>query len=406
MDRPVMAIGLMIRGIYTTALTCFFLEKGMAIASPSTETAERFKKVKGAVFQEPADVEIRDLEGKQGVSIQGSRDACERVADLIRESFLDAVFRGAARLEEPYVKKPECPALPRADEWPCGFGDDQPSNINGFFHRRSSMLPHGVLHGIDVEFPYLTKSALDEERNKIIPTAFSHHRLRIIGSEYVDLIEKKELATHPEKRRSVSENLERRLIWDGYTPGKEIGLSHVKLSGKVLALSEGEIIRADFKKRKLVLKRSKFKGRSKYDGLDIPKQEGDYAITEVSEGEWFYRHTYLRKNGELIGSYYNVNTPVELYPEEIRYVDLEVDVVVWPDGKAQVKDEEILEERFRMGFLSDRLREAALRVTHHLLHGPAEEDFWLRPDGCTGTMIESHRGEEPEKSGGGWKEGR
>jgi hypothetical protein len=321
MDR----LALKIRGIYTTALTCFFLEKGMAIASPSAETAERFKKVKGAVFKEPPDVEIRDLEGKQGVFVLGSREGCEHVAGLIRESFLDPVFRRAAGTD-PY--------------------------------------------SMEVEFPFLTKSALDEERNKIIPTVFNHHRLRIIASEVVDLMEKKELSSRPERRRSVSENLEARLVWDGYTPGKEIGLIHVKPDGQVLSLSEGEVIHADFKKRKLVLRRSKFKGRSRYDGLNIPKQEGDYAITEVTEGEWFYRHTYLRKNGELIGWYYNVNTPVEFYPEEIRYVDLEIDVVARPDGKVEVRDEEIMEDRFKMGFLSDRLREAAVRAAQHLLSQP------------------------------------
>jgi hypothetical protein len=322
MDRPVMALAFKIRGIYTTALTCFLLEKGMAIAAPSAETAERFKKVKGAVFQEPADVEIRDLEARQGTFIQGSRDACERVAGLIKESFLDSIFRETG-------------------------GED--------------------FYGIEIEFPYLTKSALDEQRDKIIPTVFNHHRLRIIASDYVDLMEKKELSNHPERRRAVSENLEKRLIWDGYTPGKEIGLSHVKVDGQVLSLSEGEVIEADFKKRKLVLKRSRFKGRSKYDGLDIPKQEGDYAITEVREGDWFYRHTYLRKNGELIGWYYNVNTPVEFYPEEIRYVDLEIDVVGWPDGKAEVKDEAILEKQFESGHLSAKLKDLAVKTARDLL---------------------------------------
>jgi hypothetical protein len=330
MDR----LALKIRGIYTTALTRFFLEKGMAIASPSAETAERFKNVKRAVFKEPGDVEIRDLEGRQGVFVQGCRDGCEQVAGLIRESFPDPVFHGAAGTES---------------------------------------------YSMEVEFPYLTKSALDEDRNKIIPTVFNHHRLRIIASEVVGLMEKKELSSHPERRKSISENLERRLVWDGYTPGKEIGLIHVKPDGQVLSLSEGEVIQADFKKRKLVLRRSKFKGRSRYDGLNIPKQEGDYAITEVAEGEWFYRHTYLRKNGELIGWYYNVNTPVEFYPEEIRYVDLEIDVVAWPDGKVEVRDEEIMEDRFKMGFLSDKLKQAALRTAQHLLSQPLPHEILTYP---------------------------
>ncbi len=317
-----MALAIKIRGIYTTALTSFFLEKGLAIASPSAETAERFKSVKGAVFQEPPEADIRDLEGKQGVLIQGSREACEHVAGLIKESFLDPIFRVPSDSESP---------------------------------------------GIEIEFPYLTKSALDEERNRIIPTVYNHHRLRIIASEYVDLMERKELTARPEKRKPISESLERRLIWDGYRPGKEIGLEHVKLDGRILSLSEGEIVHADYKKKMLVLRRTKFKGGSKYDGLDIPKEGGDYAITEVREGAWFYRHTYLRKNGNLIGLYYNVNTPVEFYPEEIRYVDLEIDVVAWPEGKVELKDEAILERQFESGRLTEKLKERAIQSAHDLL---------------------------------------
>jgi protein associated with RNAse G/E len=322
MDRLGMALGLKIRGIYTTALTSFFSERGLAIASPSAETAERFRNRKGAVFQEPAHLEIKDLQGRQGVFIQGSRDTCTQVADLIKRSFLDAIFRETEGME-PY--------------------------------------------GMEIEFPYLTKSAMDEERNKIVPTVLNHHRLRIIASEYVDLMEKKELSNHPERRKAVSENLEKRLVWDTYASGKEIGLVHVKLDGQILSLSEGEVIQANFNKRRLILKRSKFKGRSAYDGLDLPKQEGDYAITEVKEGEWFYRHTYLRKNGEIIGWYYNINTPVEFYPEEIRYVDLDIDVVGRPDGKAEVKDEAILEKQFESGHLSAKLKDLAVKTARDLL---------------------------------------
>jgi protein associated with RNAse G/E len=322
MDRLVMTLALKIRGIYTTALTSFFSERGLAIASPSAETAERFRKRRGAVFQEPAHLELRDLRGRQGVFIEGSRDACTQAAGLIKESFLDAIFRKTG-IMEPY--------------------------------------------GMEIEFPYLTKSAMDEQRNKIVPTVINHHRLRIIASEYVDLMEKKELSNHPERRKAVSENLEKRLVWDTYVPGKEIGLVHVKLDGEVLSLSEGEVIQADFNQRRLILKRSKFKGRSAYDGLDVPKAEGDYAITEVREGEWFYRHTYFRKNGETVGCYYNINTPVEFYPEEIRYVDLDIDVVGWPDGKAEVKDEAILEKQFESGHLSAKLKELAVKTARDLL---------------------------------------
>jgi hypothetical protein len=314
-----MTLALKIRGIYTTALTGFFLGKGIAIAFPSEETAQRFLRRKQAEFLERADGEISDLEGKQGVLVQGDPDACVLASELIKESFLDVVLR---RRRAPWAA--------------------------------------------EIEFPCLTKSALDEERNKIVPTVFNHHRLKAIASESVDLAEKKDLANHPEKRKAVSEDLEKRLIWDGYSPGKEIAIEHVKLDGETVYLSEGELVEADFKERKLMLKRRKFKGRSKYDGLNVEKREGDFALTEAKEGDWFYKHSYLRADGELIGWYFNVNTPVEFYPDRIRYVDLEVDVVARPTGKVEVIDEMILERQLEAGFLNERLREKASQVAHDL----------------------------------------
>ena len=314
-----MSLALKIRGIYTTALTSFFLDKGISIASPSEETAQRFMGMERAKFSERADGEIGDLEGKQGVFVQGDPDACARTTELIKENFLDAVLRKSATA------------------W-----------------------------ATEIEFPHFTKSMLDEERNKIVPTIFHHHRLKTIASEVVDLIERKDLTYHPEKRKALGENLEKRLIWDGYSLGKEIAIEHVKLDGELVYLSEGELIEADFKERKLVLKRRKFKGRSKYDGLNVEKREGDYAITEAKEGDWFYKHTYFREDGELVGWYYNVNTPVEFYPDRIRYVDLEVDVVARPGGEVEVVDEPILERQVQAGYLSHRLREKASQVAYEL----------------------------------------
>ena len=156
--------------------------------------------------------------------------------------------------------------------------------------------------------------------------------------------------------------MEKSLIWDTLQVGKEIKIEHVKLDGRIIFLSEGEIVGEDFEQKKLVLRRSRFKGRSKYDGLGIDKREGDYAVSEVQEGRWYYTHTYFRKDGTLIGRYVNINTPVEFYPDRIRYVDLEIDVVQMTDGRVFVTDEEDLKERFKAGFLSEQLMEAAKKA--------------------------------------------
>jgi hypothetical protein len=317
--RPV-ELTLEIRGIYATALTRLFLDSGMAVASsPSEVTAAHVHSGAGLPARGPAGVHIVDIPGGQGVLIRGPREPVGLVVDTMKAMLRDLVCRPAP---------------------------DQ---------------------GVAAEFPCLTKAALDEIRNTVLPTLFNHHRLSLIAPESVDLVEKRDLAEHPELRESLSRTLEKDLVWGTYRNEARLKIEHVKLDGRILYLSEGEIIEADPHLRQVTLRRGEFKGRTTYDGLDIPKDYGDYAVTVIGEGEWFYKHTYFRRHGELIGAYYNINTWVEFYPDRIRYVDLEVDVVAWPDGRTKITDEDELRERCERGYITPELRDRAMETAYRIL---------------------------------------
>lgn len=321
-----MDLALKIRGIYATALTQFSIENKFSIIDPSKEIQERFRNYKKMSNQGPIDVEIRDSENRQGIILKGEEKKLKELSRLMQIKFFDTIFR------------------------------EQRGEETVFF---------------SVEFPFHSKSILDELRNKVTPTVPNHHRLRIIASEYVDLMEKVELSGHPEKREIVGKNLEEKLIWSKFEKGKELKIEHVKLDGKMISLSEGEIVETKLSEKRLILKRWRFRGRKNYDGLDLPKEPGDYAITEVKEGEWFYKHTYHRNDGTIIGEYYNVNTKIEFYPDRIRYVDLEVDVVRWPDGRVEIIEEDLLDKRVKEGFithtLASKIKEICLSLKEVLL---------------------------------------
>lgn len=310
----IMIVAIKIRGIYSTALTRFFLDQGMKVVSPSDMIIRRFGKTKGLVLVESHDVEIMDSDDMQGIRVQGESACVDEVTTALRRNFFDAICR----------------------------------------NRKEG--------SADMEFPFSAKIAMDEWRNQVLPTVPQHHHLRIIASDYVSLLEEKTLSGHPEKRESVGRSMEKSLIWDLFQKGKEIKIEHVKLDGAVIFLSEGVILEKDFDRKRLVLKRSRFKGRTKYDGLGIEKREGDYAISEIQGALWYYQHTYFRSDGTLIGRYVNINTPVEFYSDRIRYVDLEIDVVLLPDGRVFVTDEEDLEERFKAGCISKELMETAKKA--------------------------------------------
>ncbi|MFC1823996.1 DUF402 domain-containing protein [Thermodesulfobacteriota bacterium] len=302
-------------------MTKFFVDHGLRIVSPSPAIADRFDKGRVIISDGPVDLEINDRQDRQGILLAGKPAQAEPVAALIRNAFPDAICRRGT--------------LDQGDT-------------------------------IDIEFPYLSKASLDELRNRVVPTLPNHHRLRIIASDAVDEIEKNELIYDPTNSDTISRSLEKRLIWDTYYAGKEIAIDHVKLDGRLISLSEGEIAEIHPAEKKLVLERKKFKGRSRYDGLNIPKDVGDYAVTEVREGGWFYRHTYFRRDGEWIGTYCNINTPVEFYPDKIRYVDLEIDVVKRPDGLVEIIDEELLDRHLTAGRITLELKQSALNTAREL----------------------------------------
>lgn len=328
-DKP----AVMIRGIYATALTRLLSQEGFLVVRPSSAIAARFS-IRRNFY--PEQVSIADREDGQGVVITGEKEPAEVVIAALRGRLPDAIVRNLTLLsfEEAWRR-----------------GD------------RSFRLQPGF--NLEVEFPFEAKRTLDEIRQEKVPTLPGHHQFRLIDSGRLDAAEE-ELQKHTEARGQIAQRLKEELIYSAYSPGCELRIEHVKPRGEVLWLSEGEIISFDREKNLLLLKRTRFKGRATYDGLGIPKEEGDYAITEAREGAWVLKHRYFSRRGVVKGEYFNIGTPIEFYPDRIRYVDLEVDVVRWPDGRMEIVDQGVLGEAVQAGYLSPELAAKAMSIAREL----------------------------------------
>jgi hypothetical protein len=323
-------IFLKIRGIYTTALTRLVLDLGYGIAEPSREICERFKVPQNNV---DGDISIRDRDDGQGIWVSGNEGPLEELIGRFGKVLLDMVVRR------------------------------DPVPVDGV-----SSEPGTVAWG--VEFPGAAKAFLDTQRARVLPTMRGHHRLRIVASDNLDQIER-QIGESPHRRDKLEREFMDRSIYKPLQKNGVLGLVHVKPEGEVIALREGEIVSR--KTDSLVIKRQ-FQG-GRYDGLDLPIQSGDYGITEITPGAWFLRHRYFTKRGEFKGEYINVNTPIELYPDHIRYVDLHVDVVKRKGETPRIIDEDQLESITKEGFISPRLREKATNVSRKLLARIIHERF-------------------------------
>jgi hypothetical protein len=225
---------------------------------------------------------------------------------------------------------------------------------------------------IEVEFPALSKARLDALRAGVVPTIKNHHRFKIISSSSVELIEE-QIRQSPSRKAEMERKLRDDIL---LAPMKEegfIGLVHVHPEGEEISLRGGRILFLE--NRRLVIKRefSESKGNNhcshygSYDGLDLPIEEGDYGITEIMENKWFLKHTYYSREGSVKGMYWNINTPVEFYPDHVRYLDLHIDVVRRPGMQPRLIDQEKLRQAAGQGLINPDLAFRAFDIADFLL---------------------------------------
>jgi hypothetical protein len=318
-------VNVKIRGIYSTALTKLFTDSKFWIVQPSANICRRFNLQNPRYY--PEGVTINDKKDKQGIIIQGDTEESELIIKAMKNYLPDMIIRRTSL-------EPELEA--------------QVSSIAGSW---------------EVEFPYGSKSSLDQLRASMIPTVRNHHRFRIFASQYLDLMER-ELTKFPYRQEEIEKMLHKKLLFDYFQKGGFLEIEHVRPDFEVINLSRGEITEFDPEKMEVKLKRRFKEGR--YDGLDIPIEPGDYAITEAKEGDWILKHTYYSSRNSLKGNFYNINTPVEFYPDRIRYIDLHLDVVKWPDQTIKIVDKDKLDLSVQSGWVDQKLADKAVQIAENL----------------------------------------
>ncbi len=324
-----MATPVKIRGIYSTALTRLLLDGGYSIADPSPEIQERFGL---SSHRRVPVIFIKDQEGHQGVEIFSDPEKMSRLLGDLQGRLLDA-----ALLKFEPLSQSEIELLEELDT--------------------SKELTHARL-----EFGSESKKSLDLIRSLVVPSSGVHHRFRIINAKKLEKAEK-QMAKEPAMKEDLDRALYQEMILTALGKAEGVRLEHIKLSGKHVRPREGTLM--EIQGKLIRVKRSFSRGR--YEGLNLPIEEGDYGITEAQEGAWQVKHSYYSKDGRLKGEYYNINTPVELYPFGARYLDLEIDVVRRADGEPFIVDREDLAVLAKAGCISPALEKKALDTAEEIL---------------------------------------
>ncbi|RLE66178.1 MAG: hypothetical protein DRJ47_02955 [Thermoprotei archaeon] len=218
---------------------------------------------------------------------------------------------------------------------------------------------------VELILPLQTKTILDDYRNEVLPTAIGHHYIKSINTDVEQALEVCEfLIANNLDRTKISNELSKYILNKLLFVKKPIKVIHETTEGSriiihgVLEKQDGET---------LYIKRS-FKPGGKYDGLNLPKEEGDYGITIIKIGSPLTCHLYYGKNNDLKGVYVNLNTPVELADKNtIWYIDLKVDVVAnLKEKTVKILDRDQLENLFKNGVISRKHLELTLKTAENV----------------------------------------
>ena len=205
------------------------------------------------------------------------------------------------------------------------------------------------------------KRVLDELRRAVVPTAPLHHSLKSLNpelQEVVDLLDAVSRHVEPSAlERGILDFLASRLA------GRRLQLVHVRPDGSALRLGEAHVedVEVHGQGLRLVLRRV-VRSEGVYDGLGVAKEPGDVIETVVDTSAWYVIHRYYSPSGELKGVYVNVNTPPEVGLEEVRYLDLAVDVVRRPNEQPRILDLDELVAYAARGVVTREALERALSV--------------------------------------------
>ncbi|MFB6282178.1 MAG: DUF402 domain-containing protein [Haloferacaceae archaeon] len=210
-----------------------------------------------------------------------------------------------------------------------------------------------------------TRFALDDRRRAVVPTMPGHHRIKAASGAAaagVDLAE----AVCGDALGDDPGDFPFGAVTRQFGPavGDRVAIEHGKPAGHAITLGRGEVVERD-PDGTLAVEREMTSGGS-YDALGVPREAGDTALTKVREGRWWYPTVYRDADGDPKGTYVNVCTPVECFPDAVRYVDLHVDVVRHPDGRVERVDDDELDDAVAdgdvPGALAERAREVAASI--------------------------------------------
>jgi len=234
---------------------------------------------------------------------------------------------------------------------------------------------------LDISFPGESKKRLDEIRSEVFPTIIDHHWLKSYANSLTKIIDFAEKYLTKEVSIDILNRAVHEMILREFLPkeGKLLKIHHLKPNGREVVLGPARVVMVDNKDGIEYRMFRRFMPGGYYDGIGAPKEAGDYGVTLVKLFDKKLITAYFSVENKLKGIYVNINTPIEIYPDGFKYIDLEIDVVLNKDNQIQILDTQKLEKYVEEGVISRDLSEATKSYADEIRE-------WLSSDGLDHIM--------------------
>ncbi|AQL42364.1 RNA-binding protein [Halorientalis sp. IM1011] len=205
-----------------------------------------------------------------------------------------------------------------------------------------------------------SRFALDERRREAAPTMAGHHRIKAGDDRASAAVDFAEAVCGPAASDDADFPFDVVTRQFGPREGDRVEIGHGKPDGRYISLGRGEV--AEYDPDGTVTVSRELSPGGTLDAIGEPIEAGDVAVTKFKEGRWWYATVYRDAEDRRKGTYVNVCTPVEVFPDTVRYVDLHVDVVKHGDGRVERVDDDELDDAVEAGNVPEKLAEKARSV--------------------------------------------
>ena len=219
-----------------------------------------------------------------------------------------------------------------------------------------------------IELTYNSKKFLDKVRAKVASTSPYHHMLGGLRERGEDIVGLLDVIAEDIGKEKLVEWV-RKWVVRQLSAKKDVIIYHKRPLKKSIFLGRMQPFTVVTDRSVRVKLKREIRSEGIYDGLEVRKEAGDYAITTLAGERWHIIHDYYSRNGTHKGSYININTPPEILPNRtINYIDLGVDLVKGAGEECRLIDSEDFRSLIKEGVINgDIIEKVANEINEVIL---------------------------------------